>query len=84
MGNRDMRAEIGKWTTERYGLNQAIGPERINLTPGASYGLMNTLQLCTSPGTGYTKQAFIVSPTYFLAASIFEGTANPANASPTC
>lgn len=47
--------------------------ERINLTPGASYGLMNTLQQCTSPGTGYTKQAFIVSPAYFLAAKVFEG-----------
>jgi aspartate/methionine/tyrosine aminotransferase len=73
-GNEDMRAEIGKWTAERYQLREAIEPERINLTPGASVGLMNTLQLCTSPGTGYTKQAFLVSPTYFLAASVFEGT----------
>lgn len=34
---------------------------------------MATLQQCTSPSTGYTKQAFIISPTYFLAAKVFEG-----------
>ncbi|RPA97242.1 PLP-dependent transferase [Choiromyces venosus 120613-1] len=71
-GNEDLRAEIGRWSAERYGLKKAIPAERINITPGASYGLMNTLLLCTSPGTGYTKQAFVVSPTYFLAASVFE------------
>lgn len=47
--------------------------ERINITCGASYGLMSTLLMCTSPGTGYTKRVFVVSPTYFLAASVFEG-----------
>lgn len=51
--------------------------ERINITCGASYGLMSTLLLCTSPGTGYTKQVFVVSPTYFLAASVFEGLSFP-------
>lgn len=76
MGNLDLRAEIGNWTAQRYKLSQAIGPERITMTSGASYGLMTALQLCTSPGTGYTKQAFMISPTYFLAASIFEGTTN--------
>lgn len=45
--------------------------ERINLTCGASYGLMNALVQCTSPGTGYTRRAFIVSPAYFLACAIF-------------
>jgi len=51
--------------------------ERINITCGASYALMSTLLLCTSPGTGYTKQAFVVSPTYFLAAGVFEGSSFP-------
>ncbi|PWW80096.1 PLP-dependent transferase [Tuber magnatum] len=72
LGNEDLRAEIGRWTAGRYGLKEAIPAERINITPGASYGLMNTLLLCTSPVTGYTKQAFMVSPTYFLAAGVFE------------
>lgn len=41
-------------------------PEYLNLTAGASYGVMNILEQTTLPHTGYTKQAFIVSPTYFL------------------
>ncbi|CCH59624.1 hypothetical protein TBLA_0B08080 [Henningerozyma blattae CBS 6284] len=41
-------------------------PEYINLTSGASYGILNILLQTTLPHTGYTKQAFIVSPTYFL------------------
>lgn len=40
--------------------------EYINLTAGASYGVMNILQQTTLPHTGYTRQAFLVSPTYFL------------------
>lgn len=47
--------------------------ERILMTSGASYGLMDVLMHCTSPVTGYTKQAFLISPAYFLAAKIFEG-----------
>lgn len=31
-----------------------------------------SLALFTSPGTGYTKRAFLVSPTYFLASRVFE------------
>lgn len=50
---------------------------RLNLTNGASYGLMNALVQCTSPGTGYTRRAFIVVPTYFLACAIFIGTSHP-------
>ncbi|KAH0610486.1 uncharacterized protein H6S33_012013 [Morchella sextelata] len=72
MGNKDVRGEIGKWTSERYGLKEEIGLERILMTSGASFGLMNVLMHCTSPITGYTKQAFLISPAYFLAAKIFE------------
>lgn len=72
MGNEDVRGEIGRWVAERYGLGEAIGAERILLTSGASFGLMNALMHCTSPVTGYTKQAFLISPTYFLAARVFE------------
>jgi DNA-binding transcriptional MocR family regulator len=45
---------------------------RIFLTSGASYGLHMSLTLFTSPVTGYTKRAFIVSPTYFLASRVME------------
>ncbi|CUS24604.1 LAQU0S17e02806g1_1 [Lachancea quebecensis] len=41
-------------------------PEYLNLTSGASYGIMNILLQTTLPHTGYTRQAFIVTPTYFL------------------
>ncbi|SCU83694.1 LADA_0C12992g1_1 [Lachancea dasiensis] len=41
-------------------------PEFLNLTTGASYGFMNILLQTTLPHTNYTRQAFIVTPTYFL------------------
>ncbi|SCU81484.1 LAFA_0C05248g1_1 [Lachancea sp. 'fantastica'] len=40
--------------------------EYINLTSGASYGMLNLLLQTTLPHTGYTRQAFVVTPTYFL------------------
>ncbi|SCU79727.1 LAME_0B00122g1_1 [Lachancea meyersii CBS 8951] len=46
-------------------------PEHLNLTSGASYGIMNILLQTTLPHTGYTKQAFIVTPTYFLVNKAF-------------
>lgn len=42
------------------------------LTNGASFGLHMALSLFTSPGSGYTRRAFIISPTYFLASRAFE------------
>ena len=45
--------------------------DRINITCGASYGLLNALQSCTSPCTGYTRRAFMIVPTYFWAGSVF-------------
>jgi len=78
-GNLNLRQEISAWTSEKYGeeyIPDDLGrgaENRINMTCGASYGLMNALQQFTSPGTGYTRRAFVVSPTYFLACSIFMG-----------
>ncbi|SCU78243.1 LADA_0A04632g1_1 [Lachancea dasiensis] len=46
-------------------------PEYINLTSGASYGMLNLLLQTTLPHTGYTRQAFVVSPTYFLINNAF-------------
>lgn len=41
-------------------------PEFLNLNSGASYGVLSILLQATLAHTGYTRQAFIVSPTYFL------------------
>ncbi|KAI5809384.1 pyridoxal phosphate-dependent transferase [Pyronema omphalodes] len=71
-GNLNVREEIGKWTAEKYMLDEAIPPENLYITNGASYGLSTALSLFTSPQSGYTKRAFIISPTYFLASRAFE------------
>lgn len=44
--------------------------DRLVLTGGASYGIMNILAQTTCPYT-YTKQAFIISPTYYLINATF-------------
>lgn len=41
-------------------------PEFLNLNSGASYGVLSILLHSTLAHTGYTVQAFIVTPTYFL------------------
>lgn len=41
-------------------------PEFLNLNSGASYGVLTVLLQTTLPHTGYTRQAFVVTPTYFL------------------
>ena len=46
-------------------------PECINLDSGASYGILSILLQSTLAHTGYTKQAFIISPTYFLINNCF-------------
>lgn len=46
--------------------NTLSKPEYLNLTSGASYGILNILLQTTLPHINYTRQAFIVSPTYFL------------------
>lgn len=40
--------------------------EYLNLTSGASYGILSILLQTTLAHTNYTRQAFIISPTYFL------------------
>jgi DNA-binding transcriptional MocR family regulator len=61
-GNLEVRKSIGKWNGDFYG--RKVDPDAINLTAGASYGIANILSACTSHDI--TKQAFIVTPTYFL------------------
>lgn len=63
-GSRSVRTYISNWIG-------APGPDCINLTNGASYGAMLALLSCTNPYIGVSKQAFIVSPTYFLINQLF-------------
>ncbi|CAR26492.1 hypothetical protein ZYGR_0H03050 [Zygosaccharomyces rouxii] len=41
-------------------------PEHLNLNSGASYGVLSILLETTLAHTGYTRQAFVITPTYFL------------------
>ncbi|KAK6538966.1 hypothetical protein TWF694_010516 [Orbilia ellipsospora] len=72
LGNISFRRDIGSWSARRYGLPQAIPPEKIVLTSGASNGLAKALELFTNPIGGYTRRAFIVTPVYYLACPIFQ------------
>lgn len=66
-----VRQEIAKFINKAFGPECGTTEDFINLTPGASYGMMNILTQTTLAHTGYTKQAFIITPTYFLANDIF-------------
>lgn len=74
-GSAWVRACIAEFSNRAFKLpvssNAATRPEHLNLTSGASYGIMNILLQTTLPHTGYTKQAFIVTPTYFLVNKAF-------------
>lgn len=48
------------------GQSAASRTEYLNLNSGASYGILSTLLHSTLAHTGYTRQAFIITPTYFL------------------
>lgn len=63
-GSKTVRGLIADWIN-------APGADWINLTNGASYGVLLALLSCTNPYVGVTKQAFIVSPAYFLINPLF-------------
>lgn len=73
-GALNVRQAISAWSLKAHGETDfgPIDPDSLNLTNGASYGAQTALQQCTAAQIGYTKQAFIVSPTYFLINSVFE------------
>lgn len=62
-GNLDIRKCISNWSCLKFN-RPAADPDTLNLTNGSSYGAMNILAACTD--REITKQAFLVSPTYFL------------------
>ncbi|AET40282.1 2-aminoadipate transaminase Ecym_5542 [Eremothecium cymbalariae DBVPG len=65
-GSLWVRCVISQFVNKCFKPLMPTKPEYINLTGGASYGIMNILEQCTLPHTGYTRQAFLISPTYFL------------------
>ncbi|KAH3665970.1 hypothetical protein OGAPHI_004159 [Ogataea philodendri] len=65
-GNLEVRKQISEWNDRCFKLKTKTDPNCFNLTSGASYGIMNILAQFTSPHNNVTRQAFIVSPTYFL------------------
>lgn len=66
-----VRDEITRFSNRVFKPNAQTQSDYINLTGGASYGIMNILQQCTFSHTNYTKQVFIVTPTYFLVNETF-------------
>ncbi|ODQ77833.1 hypothetical protein BABINDRAFT_163220 [Babjeviella inositovora NRRL Y-12698] len=63
-GNLAVRAKFAKWIDRTFTRATATDADCLNLTGGASYGIMNLLAQTTSQS--YTRRVFIVSPTYFL------------------
>ncbi|KAK6464920.1 valine--pyruvate aminotransferase [Scheffersomyces coipomensis] len=68
-GNFEVRKTIAEWTDKRFGRSNT-NPDNLNLTAGASYGVANILTSVTD-SSSITKQAFIVTPTYYLITSSF-------------
>ena len=69
-GYQPLRELIATWLTKFYNPLQIISPERICVTGGASQNLACILQVFSDPL--YTRNVWMVSPTYFLACRIFE------------
>ncbi len=69
-GYHPLREEIARWLTSFYHHENAIKPDRICITGGASQNLACILQTFTDPV--YTRNIWMVAPTYYLACRIFE------------
>ena len=69
-GYQLLRVEVGRWLTSFYQPSDAIKPDRICITGGASQNLACILQTFTDPL--YTRNVWMVAPTYYLACRIFE------------
>ncbi len=69
-GYESLRNEIARWLTAFYNPRDAIQADRICITGGASQNLACILQTFTDPI--YTRNVWMVAPTYFLACRNFE------------
>ena len=69
-GYEPLRANVARWLTQFYQPSEPVSTERICITGGASQNLACILQVFSDPL--YTRNVWMVSPTYFLACRIFE------------
>ncbi|KAL6720369.1 Valine--pyruvate aminotransferase [Lecanora helva] len=69
-GYEPLRANIAKWLTQFYQPPEPIPAERICITGGASQNLACILQVFSDPL--YTRNVWMVSPTYHMACRMFE------------
>ncbi|KAF2023986.1 PLP-dependent transferase [Setomelanomma holmii] len=67
-GYEPLRRSIAKWLTSVYGRGPSLSFDRICVTNGASGNLNNVLARFTEPG--YTRNIWMVEPSYFLACPI--------------
>src|SRR5437762_2325217 len=70
LGYQPLREEIAKWLTEFYAPSNPITASRICVSGGASQNLACILQVFSDPL--YTRNIWMVAPTYYLACGIFE------------
>lgn len=70
-GHPPLRESLAHWLTDVYEPTAgSVTPDRLCITNGASGNLANILLKFTDPS--YTRNVFMVEPTYFLACPIFE------------
>jgi len=69
-GYEPLRERTAAWLTAFYQSRDPISPQRICITGGASQNLACILQVFSDPL--YTRNVWLVSPTYFHACKIFE------------
>ncbi|KAJ5578444.1 uncharacterized protein N7459_007408 [Penicillium hispanicum] len=69
-GSAPLRRNIAEWLGEYYQVREAISPQRICITGGASQNLASVLQVFTDPV--YTRNVWMVEPTYHLAERIMD------------
>lgn len=74
-GYEPLRVQLSSWLTGFYKPEKTNEPARLCITGGASQNLANILQVYSDPI--YTKNIWMVSPTYFLACRIFEDAGFP-------
>lgn len=69
-GYEPLRQHVANWLTHFYQPSSRTTAERICITGGASQNLACILQVFSDPL--FTRNVWMVSPTYFLACRIFE------------
>ena len=69
-GYRPLKENVAAWLSRFYSDSPRIGADRICITGGASQNLACVLQVFSDPA--YTRNVWMVSPTYFHSSRIFE------------